>query len=423
MKFDNSMAFARDLDKADPLADYRDQFHLPKYRNKTALYLCGNSLGLQPRNVEKYVKNELDDWHKMAVEGHMDGRNPWFYYHHMFSKSLAKLTGAKEQEVVAMNQLSVNLNLLLVSFYRPEGKRTKVLMQANEFPSDYYAIEQQIKFHGFNPKTSIIEVNPRKDEVTLRTEDIIAAIEQNKGELALVMFSAVNYYTGQLFDIKRIAEACKKHKITLGLDLAHAIGNVELKLNEWGVDFAVWCSYKYLNSGPGGVGGAFVHERHANNPSLPRFAGWWGNDEKTRFKMPKNFVPTTGADGWQMSNAPILSMAAHRAALDIFDKVGMKALRKKSELLTAYLEFLIKDEAKANKMEGDFRIITPEDKDQRGCQLSIQTLRNGKKLYDKISKSGIVADWREPDVIRVAPVPLYNRFEDVFRFVQTLCAP
>jgi kynureninase len=315
-----------------------------------------------------------------------------------------------------MNQLTVNLNLMLISFYRPEGKRNKILVEANEFPSDFYAIEQQIKLHGLDPAECIIEAMPREGEVTLRTEDIVAKIEEHKDELALVMFSAVNYYTGQLFQCGEIAKACQKHHITLGLDLAHAIGNVELKLSQWGVDFATWCSYKYLNSGPGGVSGVFVNSKHAHNFDLPRLAGWWGNDEKTRFKMPRHFVPQPGAAGWQISNAPVLSMAAHKASLEIFDKAGMKALRKKSELLTGYLEFLLKQ-----KEDGKaFNLITPANKKHRGCQLSIQTKGNGKKLFDKITKAGVIADWREPNVIRVAPVPLYNRFEEVWRFAEML---
>ncbi len=416
MTFENSLAFARSLDRKDPLKKFRNRFFIPKVNGKESIYLCGNSLGLQPKTVEQQLKIELDDWKKLGVEGHHHGKRPWLYYHHFFSKSIAKLVGAKPAEVVVMNQLTVNLNLLLISFYRPQGKKTKILIEADEFPSDYYAFEQQIKLHGLNPAECIIEVMPREGELTLRTEDIIAKIEAHKDELALVMLSAVNYYTGQFFELKKIAAAAKAHNITFGVDLAHAIGNVELKLHNWGIDFATWCSYKYLNSGPGGVSGIYVHEKYADRPDLPRLAGWWGNDEKTRFKMRENkhFVPQAGAAGWQISNAPVLSMAAHRASLDIFDEVGMKALRQKSELLTGYLEFLI---GKGNK---HFRIITPTDKTQRGCQLSIQTLNNGKKLFQKITKAGVIADWRDPDVIRVAPVPLYNSFEDVYNFARLL---
>lgn len=416
MTFENSLAFARALDKKDPLKKFRNRFFIPKVSGKESIYLCGNSLGLQPKTVEQQLKIELNDWRKLGVEGHHHGKRPWLYYHHFFSKSVAKLVGAKPAEVVVMNQLTVNLNLLLISFYRPQGRKTKILIEADEFPSDYYAFEQQIKLHGLNPAECIIEVMPREGEVTLRTEDIIAKIEAHKDELALVMLSAVNYYTGQFFELQKIASTARAHNVTFGVDLAHAIGNVELKLHSWGIDFATWCSYKYLNSGPGGVSGIYVHEKYANRPDLPRLAGWWGNDEKTRFKMRENkhFVPQAGAAGWQISNAPVLSMAAHRSSLDIFDEVGMKALRQKSELLTGYLEFLI---GKGNK---HFRIITPTDKKQRGCQLSIQTLSNGKKLFQKISKAGVIADWRDPDVIRVAPVPLYNSFEDVYNFAKLL---
>jgi kynureninase len=418
MKFENTLTFARQLDKQDTLKSFRKLFHIPKVNGKDAIYLCGNSLGLQPKSVQKHIQQELTDWANLGVEGHLHAKHPWLSYHKLFTRSLAKLVGAKPHEVVAMNQLTVNLNLLLVSFYQPKGKRNKILIQGNEFPSDYYAFEQQVKFHGLDPEECIIEVMPREGEYTLRTEDIILKIKQHRDELALVMFSAVNYYTGQFFEVKKIGEACCKYKITFGLDLAHAIGNVPLKLHEWNVDFATWCSYKYLNSGPGGVSGVFIHEHHADSFSLPRFAGWWGNEEKTRFKMEKHFVPQRGAEGWQLSNAPILSMAAHKASLEIFDHVSIRDLRRKSELLTGYLDFLL-----ASNTKGEFthyRVITPANKAHRGCQLSIQTSHNGKNIFDKIVKCGVIADWREPDVIRIAPVPLYNSFEDVYRFAQIL---
>jgi kynureninase len=419
MKFENSLAFARKLDKEDTLKAYRSQFYIPSIRGKEFIYLCGNSLGLQPKAVEKQLKAELEDWQKLGVEGHLHGRRPWLYYHHFFSKSIARLVGAKSDEVVVMNQLTVNLNLMLISFYRPQGKRNKILVEANEFPSDFYAIEQQIRLHGLNPAECIIEVLPRNGEVTLRTEDILEKISAHKDELALVMLSAVNYYTGQFFELEKISRHCNALGICIGIDLAHAIGNVELKLHNWNIDFATWCSYKYLNSGPGGVSGVFVHKKHAHNFSLPRLAGWWGNDEKTRFSMPKHFVPQPGAAGWQISNAPVLSMAAHKASLDIFDKAGIKALRKKSVLLTGFLEYLIGN-IQTSGNQSAFRLITPSNKNHRGCQLSIQTLGNGKKLFEKLTKAGVIADWREPDVIRVAPVPLYNKFEEVYRFVQLL---
>ncbi len=419
MQYENSLAFARSLDKQDPLRPFRQRFFIPKVNGKESIYLCGNSLGLQPKSVAQHLKAELDDWKNLGVEGHLHAKKPWLYYHHFFSKSVSKLVGARESEVVVMNQLSVNLNLMLISFYRPHGKRVKVLMQANEFPSDYYAMEQQVRLHGLNPKDCIVEVKPRQGEVTLRNEDIVAKITELKNELALVMFSAVNYYTGQLYDIKKIADACCQHKITFGLDLAHAIGNVPLKLHEWNIDFATWCSYKYLNSGPGGVSGVFVHDYHAKNKQLPRLAGWWGNNEKTRFKMSKHFVPQEGAAGWQLSNAPVLSMAAHKASLEIFDEAGMKAIRKKSEQLTGFLYWLLTNNSQL-KTNNSFTVITASNKNERGAQLSIQTKKDGKKLFEKITKAGVIADWREPDVIRVAPAPLYNSFEDVWRFAQIL---
>ncbi|MBL7777353.1 MAG: kynureninase [Chitinophagales bacterium] len=416
MQFETALAFAQKLDRTDPLKSYRKLFHIPKINGQEAIYLCGNSLGLQPKSAEKHIKTELYDWKNLGVEGHLHAKNPWLYYHHFFSESISNLVGAKKSEVVVMNQLSVNLNLMLISFYRPKGKKIKVLMQANEFPSDYYAVEQQIKLHGLNPKKCLVEVMPRKGEITLRTEDVIDKIKELKDELALVMFSAINYYTGQLYEIEKISKACCEHRIVFGLDLAHAIGNVPLQLHKWNVDFATWCSYKYLNSGPGGVSGVFVHEYHAKNFDLPRLAGWWGNDEKTRFKMPKHFVPQPGAAGWQLSNAPVLSMATHKASLEIFDKAGMRAIRQKSEILTGYLRWLIEQNPTS-----DFRIITPLNVHERGAQLSIQTLNNGKKIFDKLTKAGVIADWREPDVIRVAPAPLYNTYTDVWRFAQLLC--
>jgi kynureninase len=411
MTFENTLAFAKTLDKNDSLATFRNEYFIPKHGKKDSIYLCGNSLGLQPKVTQSYIEQELKDWRTFGVEGHFHAKNPWLSYHRQFEKPLMNLIGAKKGEVVAMNQLTVNLNLLLISFYQPKGKKKKILMQASEFPSDYYAVEQQIRLHGLKPKDCIIEAKPRKGEETLRMEDIAETIRKHKDELALVLFSAVNYYTGQFFDIKAIAKACCEQKITFGIDLAHAIGNVELKLHEWNVDFATWCSYKYLNSGPGGVSGVFVNNYHAKNFSLKRLAGWWGNDEKTRFKMQKHFEPAEGAQGWQISNAPILSMSAHAAALSLFEKAGMKNLRAKSKTLTGYLYFLLSDINSA-----DFQLITPINPNDRGCQVSIQMKKDGRKVFEHLTKNGVIADWREPDVIRVAPVPMYNSFEDVFRF-------
>lgn len=421
MHFENTLAYARKMDKADPLRNFRKEFYIPRINGREAIYLCGNSLGLQPRSAAAYLAEELEDWRRLGVEGHLHARRPWLNYHHQFSKSLARLTGAKPEEVVCMNNLTVNLNLMMVSFFRPEGKRTKVIVEGNAFPSDYYAVEQQLRFHGLDPEENIVELLPRSGEITLRTEDILTVIKKNKEQTALVLLGAVNYYTGQLFDLPAIAGACHEAGITLGLDLAHAIGNAELKLHDWQVDFAVWCSYKYLNSGPGAVSGVFIHNKYASRPDLPRFAGWWGNDEKTRFKMEKHFYPKAGADGWQMSNAPVLNMAAHLASLEIFDRAGMKNLRKKSLKLTAYLEFML--HSTLNGAEPAVAIITPSEPEARGCQLSLVAGKNGRKLFNRITKSGVIADWREPDVIRVAPVPLYNTFEDVWRFASLLAEP
>lgn len=409
----NSLEFAELLDAKDPLKDYRNRFHIPQFEERETIYLTGNSLGLQPKTTRAYIEQELKDWETFGVEGHLEAKNPWLYYHHFLEQQTANLVGAKLIEVVVMNTLTVNLNLLLISFYRPKAGRYKVMMEYMAFPSDQYAIENQVKFHGYDPHESIIELIPRPGEYTLRTMDILQKIDENKHELALIMIGGVNYYTGQLFDMKAITEAAKtaSSEIMVGYDLAHATGNVELNLHKWGVDFATWCGYKYLNSGPGGSSGVFIHEKHADNDALPRLSGWWGNNESTRFKMQKGFFPQSGAAGWQMSNAQILPMAAHRASLEIFDEVGMQRLREKSIQLTGYLEFLLLDGERK-----DFKIITPSKKNERGCQLSIVMQNNGKKVFDNLTRNGVVADWREPDVIRIAPVPLYNSFVDVWKF-------
>jgi kynureninase len=413
--FESTISFAKKLDQNDPLKSFRKQFHLPKVNGKTALYFTGNSLGLQPIAAKKFIMEELTDWAALGVEGHVYAKRPWLYYHKYSKKTLAKLVGAKPTEVVAMNQLTVNLHLMMVSFYRPTKQRFKIITEAGAFSSDQYAFESQLKFHGLDPETTLIELAPRKGEFTLRTADILQAIEENKEQVALVIFGAVQYYSGQLFEIKKITKAAHDAGAYAGFDLAHAIGNVLLQLHKDQVDFAVWCSYKYLNSGPGGVAGAFVHERHANDSSLPRFAGWWGHHEKDRFQMKKGFIPMPGADGWQLSNFPVLSGAALLASLQVFEKAGIKNLRKKSLLLTGYLTFLLSQIDNSNT---SFSVITPDDPKQRGCQLSILMHQNGKSVFRKLTKAGIIADWREPSVIRVAPVPLYNRFEDVFEFVK-----
>lgn len=413
--FGNTLDFARQLDAQDQLTGFRSRFFIPLHENREVAYFCGNSLGLQPKTVADNIQQELDDWKNFGVEAHFQAKNPWFSYHALFEKPLSRIVGAQPSEIVAMNSLTVNLHLMMVSFYRPTSSRFKIICEAGAFPSDQYSLESQVRFHGFNPDEAIIEIQPREGEHTLRTEDILTAIEKHSKELALVMFSGVNYYTGQVFDMPKITEAGHKAGAYVGFDLAHAAGNIPLNLHDWNVDFAVWCSYKYLNSCAGGVAGAFVHERHGNNPEIPRFAGWWGYDQSTRFQMKKGFKPMQGASGWQLSNAPILSMAAHKASLDIFDETDMLSLRRKSEMLTGFLEFVIQ---KAER--NDIEIITPAKSASRGCQISLLCKENGRTLFEKLASEGIIVDWREPNVIRVAPVPLYNSFEDVFRLGEVL---
>jgi kynureninase len=413
MQFENTLTFARKLDRSDLLKNFRSLFHLPKVKGKTAIYFTGNSLGLQPKSIKKFLIEELNEWAALGVEGHVHAKRPWLYYHKFTKKGLALLTGAKPSEVVAMNHLTVNLHLLMVSFYRPTKTRYKILTEAGAFSSDQYAFESQVKFHGFLPNQTIIELKPRLGEFTLRTEDILAAINQHKDELALVIFGGIQYYTGQSFEIKKITLAGHAAGAVVGFDLAHAIGNVKLNLHRDNVDFAVWCSYKYLNAGPGAVAGAFVHQRHAQNFELPRFAGWWGHHEKDRFQMKKGFIPMPGIDGWQLSNHPVLPAVSLLASLEIFQQAGIKNLLRKSIQLTSYLEYLLKQ---IDPLSNTFIILTPANKNERGCQLSIFMKRNGKKVFDTLTSAGVIADWREPGVIRVAPVPLYNTFENVFRF-------
>ncbi len=416
MQFENSREFALNLDGQDELRGYRDRFFIPQHDGKDCVYLTGNSLGLQPKSAIDRIQQELNDWAKYGVEGHFDGKNPWFHYHKFFAQSVSKVVGAQEHEVVVMNNLTVNLHLMMVSFYRPTKERYKIIMEGGAFPSDQYAMESQAKFHGFAYEDAVIEVNPREGEHHLRTEDILQVIEDHKDSVALVMFSGVQYYTGQAFNMEAITAKAHEVGALAGFDLAHAAGNLVLKLHDWDVDFAVWCSYKYMNSGPGGVSGAFVHDRHANNPELPRFAGWWGHQEAERFLMKKGYIPEHGAPGWQLSNAPVMTMAVHRASLDIFDEVTMEQLNKKSVPLNAYLQYVVEEAARTNDALS-FEIITPEE---RGCQLSVLTGENGKALFDHLTKHGVIADWREPNVIRMAPVPLYNSFEDIYRFGQIL---
>lgn len=420
MSHQNTLEYACEMDAKDPLKKFREAFHFPDFHDKEVVYFTGNSLGLQPKSVQSYLQEELDAWAKYGVEGHFMAKKPWFSYHEFLTEKAAKVVGAKPEEVVITHSLTTNLHLLMVSFYRPEGKRTKIICEAKAFPSDAYALESQVKFHGLDIEKDLIEIAPREGEHLIREEDILSAIEEAGDTLAMVMIGGVNYYTGQLFDMKKITEAGHKVGATVGFDLAHAAGNINLKLHDWGMDFAAWCGYKYLNSSPGGVSGMFVHERHANNPDLPRFAGWWGYDKETRFQMEPGFKPMYGAEGWQLSNAPVLGMAAHLASLDIFDEAGMDRIGAKRDVLTAYLEAVIDDVSERNADRCTFEIVTPRDITKRGAQLSILAHGQGKALFDALSEQGVIADWREPNVIRIAPAPLYNSFEDCYRFGQCL---
>ncbi len=412
--FQNDADFAREMDHRDPLANFRDRFRIPKTTDGAdTIYLCGHSLGLQPKTVRAHVEQELKDWELLGVEGHFHGKNPWMPYHRLLTKQTAALVGARPEEVVVMNSLTVNLHLLMASFYRPKAERHKILIEESAFPSDQYAVKSQIRFHGFEPATSLLELKARPGERLLRDGDILDFIEREGGSIALILLGGVNYSSGQVFDMPAITRAGHSKGCVVGFDLAHAAGNIPLHLHEWGPDFAAWCSYKYLNGGPGCIAGCFVHERHARNQSLPRFAGWWGHDQETRFLMGPEFRPMGGAEGWQLSNPPILSLAALRASMDIFEEAGIENLRKKSATLTGYLEFLLDQE----RSDG-FSIITPREPQRRGAQLSIQIRRHGRALCDRLTREGILCDWREPDILRVAPIPLYNTYTDVYRFVE-----
>jgi kynureninase len=409
--------FAIAMDDSDPLKGYRDRFWLPKINGGDCIYLCGHSLGLQPKTAATYVKQELKEWAELGVEGHFHAKNPWMPYHRLLTEQTAELVGAKPLEVVAMNSLTVNLHLMMVSFYRPTKERHKIVVERGAFPSDQYAVQSQIRFHGFAPATSLIELTPRSGESLLRDEDIELLIERQGDEVALIMLGGVNYATGQAFDMERITRLGHARGCVVGFDLAHAAGNLVLKLHEWGPDFAVWCSYKYLNGGPGCVAGCFVHERHAQSLELPRFAGWWGHDEESRFEMGSDFRAISGADGWQLSNPSIVSLAVLRASMDVFHEAGMESLRAKSVWLTSYLEFLLNQNASHS-----FSVVTPREKERRGAQLSIRVPDHGRALCRQLAQQGIIGDWREPDTFRVAPVPLYNSYLDVFRFVQRFSA-
>ena len=414
MEYLNTKEFARQMDSTDPLRSYRNKFYFPKHTNgEQAIYLCGNSLGLQPKSAKAHIEAVLDDWRDLGVKGHFEGAHPFATYHETLGEQMAKIVGGRKEEVVAMNSLTVNLHFMMVSFYRPKQGRYKILMEKNAFPSDQYAVKSQLEFHGYDPKDGLIELEPRAGEDILRTEDILDLIKDKGKEIALIMIGGLNYYTGQAYDMEKITRVGHEMGCMVGFDLAHGAGNLSFSLHDWDVDFAVWCTYKYMNSGPGGIAGCFVHERHVKRKDLARFAGWWGHDKATRFLMDDTFVPIQGAEGWQMSNETVLSMAALKASLEIFEEVGMKAIVKKSRLLTRYLEFLI-EELKSDRIQ----IITPKQTDARGAQLSIRVVNSDKSLFKAISEKGVIADWREPDVIRIAPAPLYNSFMDVFNFVQ-----
>ncbi len=419
MFLDLTLEFAKSLDQNDPLKSFRQDFLFPTFHEKEVRYFTGNSLGLQPKNARKYILEELDDWETFGVEGHFMSRRPWYSYHENLTDMMAKIVGALPLEVVVTHSLTTNLHLLLVSFFEPKGKRTKILCEAKAFPSDQYALSSQIDFHGLNAE-NLVEIGPREGEHIIREEDIIDKINQLGDELALVMIGGVNYYTGQLFDMEAICAAGHAVGAKVGFDLAHAAGNVSLSLHDWGVDFAAWCGYKYLNSSPGGVSGFFVHERHANNSALPRFAGWWGHNKESRFEMKPGFQPISGAEGWQLSNAPILGMAAQLASLEVFERAGMDRISEKRTLLTSYLESVILNVSEKNQALCSFEIITPKDPKRRGSQLSILLHGKGKEVYDALTNRGVIADWREPNVIRVAPAPLYNSFEDCYWFGQHL---
>ena len=415
MNFENNLAFAKALDEQDILQEMRNEYLFPQHNGKPFIYLCGNSLGLQPKVAREVLDVQLNNWQNLAVEGWFEGDSPWMFYHKELKKLMAPIVGAKPAEVCPMNTLTVNLHLLMVSFYKPKAHRFKIIMEAGAFPSDQYAIESQVRFHGHDPKEAIIEVKPKEGEYTLCTEDIIQQIIENGEEIALVLFGGINYFTGQWFDMPAITKAGHSVGAIVGFDLAHAAGNVPLKLHEWEIDFACWCSYKYQNAGPGGISGIFVHEKHFSDTSLNRFAGWWGYQEAQRFKMEKGFIPEAGADGWQVSCTQVMPMALYHASLQLFEKAGfMEALRDKSKTLTSYLFYIINQ---VNKQLGEeqYQIITPQNVEDRGAQVSIIAKADGKQIFDALVAENILGDWREPNVIRLSPVPMYNSFEDVFR--------
>ncbi len=416
MTYQNSLDYAKQLDQEDPISYLRNEFHIPRDKHgKEWLYFTGNSLGLQPKITSKYIDQELDDWANFGVEGHFEAKNPWLSYHELLTDTMAKIVGAKPVEVVVMNTLTTNLHLLMVSFYQPSKTKYKIIIESDAFPSDRYAVQSQLSFHGFDPDEALIEWKPKEGKELLELEDLKSLMDTHGDEVALLLIGGVNYYTGQYLNIKKIADLGHAKDCIVGIDLAHGAGNIQPDLHDSSVDFAAWCTYKYLNSGPGSLSGVFVHEKHAKRKDLPRFAGWWNHNKETRFNMRQPFDVMEGAEGWQLSNPPILSMAAIKASLDIFEKVGMDALLKKSKKLTGFFEYLV------NQIASDtIKIITPCNPKERGCQLSLQVKNADKNLHKKLIKNNIITDWREPDVIRCAPVPMYTSFEDVYHMVRTL---
>ena len=418
MTFENSLDFAQQLDAQDQLSHYQNEFSFPQVNGKNVIYFTGNSLGLQPKRAKTYVDEVMNDWANLAVEGHFYAEKPWWDYHERFANPLSKLVGALPSEVTVMNTLTVNLHLLMVSFYRPTASRYKIICEEKAFPSDQYLFQSQVNFHGYAIEDAIVEVKRREGEHNIRLEDVLAKINEVGDELALVLIGGVNYYTGQVFDMKTITEAGHRVGAYVGWDLAHAAGNIELHLHDWQVDFAAWCSYKYMNSGPGNASGCFIHEKHHSNSELPRFAGWWGHNKERRFKMEPQFDPIQGADGWQISNLPVLSLAPYLASVELFAEIGMDALIAKRNTITAYLEFVLREIDR--EVQGNFEIITPSNPSERGCQLSVFLHGEGRSLFDYLMKNGVIIDWREPNVIRLAPVPMYTSFEDIYRFGQIL---
>ena len=418
MKFENNLDFAQQLDSQDTLGHYQNEFSFPKVNGKKVIYFTGNSLGLQPKRAKTYVDEVMNDWATLAVEGHFYAEKPWWDYHERFANPLSKLVGALPSEVTVMNTLTVNLHLLMVSFYQPTSKRYKIICEEKAFPSDQYLFQSQVRFHGYAPEDAIVEIKRREGEHNIRLEDVLAKIQEVGEELALVLIGGVNYYTGQVFDMKTITQAGHNVGAYVGWDLAHAAGNIELQLHDWQVDFAAWCSYKYMNSGPGNASGCFIHEKHHTNSEVPRLAGWWGHNKERRFKMEPNFDPVQGADGWQISNLPILSLAPYLASVELFAEIGMEALIAKRNTITSYLEYVLHEIDR--EVKGNFEIITPANQQERGCQLSVFLHGEGRSLFDYLMKNGVIVDWREPNVIRFAPVPLYTSYEDIYRFGQIL---